>query len=118
MNEEMTEEELQAAFEEQMRNIRVEDVVLQTVATLVNLAGRRLGLAGEGEKDVAQAQVAIDAARALLPFCPEEQLPPIKQAMSQLQMAFAQEAGPSGSPAEEKPEEKPPPSKLWTPPGT
>ncbi len=35
----MSEEELQAAFEEQMRNIRVEDVVLQTVATLVNLAG-------------------------------------------------------------------------------
>ena len=34
-----------------MRNIRVEDVILQTVATLVNLAGRRLGLAGEeGER--------------------------------------------------------------------
>ena len=117
--DEMTEEELQAAFEEQMRNIRVEEVVLQTVATLVNLAGRKLGLAGEGEKDVAQAQVAIDAARALVPFCPEEQLPPIKQAMSQLQMAFAQETGASGAPApEEKPaEEKPPPSKLWTPPG-
>ena len=82
MHDEMTEEQLQAAFEEQMRNIRVEDVVLQTVATLVNLAGRRLGLAGEGEKDVAQAQVAIDAARALMPFVPEEQLPPIKQAMS------------------------------------
>ncbi len=120
---EMTEEELQAAFEEQMRNIRVEDVVLQTVATLVNLAGRRLGLAGEGEKDVAQAQVAIDSARALIPFCPEEQMPPIKQAMAQLQMAFAQESGASGAPgappAEEAPaaEEKPPPSKLWTPPG-
>jgi hypothetical protein len=115
MHDEMNEEELQAAFEEQMRNIRVEDVVLQTVATLVNLAGRKLGLAGEGEKDVAQAQVAIDAARALLEFCPEEQLPPIKQAMSQLQMAFAKEA------KEEPPapkEEEPPPSKIWTPPGS
>jgi hypothetical protein len=87
-----TEEELQAAFEEQMRNISVEDVVLQTVATLVNLAGRRLGLAGEGEKDLGQAQLAIDAARALLPMCPEDQLEPIKQAMAQLQMAFAREA--------------------------
>ena len=51
MHEEMrepTEEELRAAFEEQMRQIRVEDVILQTVATLVNLAGRRLGLAGDG----------------------------------------------------------------------
>ena len=50
-----TEAEMQAALDEQMRNIRVEDVVLQTVATLVNLAGRRLGLAGEAEKDLEQA---------------------------------------------------------------
>ena len=46
-----TEEELQAAFEEQMRHIRVEDVILQTVATLVNLAGRRLGLARREEEE-------------------------------------------------------------------
>jgi hypothetical protein len=121
---EPTEEELQAAFEEQMRNIRVEDVVLQTVATLVNLAGRRLGLAGEGEKDVAQAQVAIDAARALLPFCPEEQLSPIKQAMSQLQIAFAKETSdvrPQTSGAQDEApakDEKPTSSKIWTPPGS
>jgi hypothetical protein len=125
MSDEMTEEELQAAFEEQMRNIRVEDVVLQTVATLVNLAGRRLGLAGEGEKDVAQAQLAIDSARALVGFVPEEQLPPIKQAMSQLQMAFAQESGVSdqvsGAKDEAPPkgkEAEPPPSRIWTPPGS
>ena len=128
MHEEMrepTEEELQAAFEEQMRNIRVEDVVLQTVATLVNLAGRRLGLAGEGEKDVDQAKVAIDSARALVPFCPEEQLPPIKQAMSQLQMAFAKEAqqtpgaGPQTSEAQDEAAAREAArSKIWTPPGT
>ena len=41
---EPTEEEMRAALEEQMRNIRVEDVVLQTTATLINLAGRRVGL--------------------------------------------------------------------------
>ena len=127
-----TEEELQAAFEEQMRNIRVEDVVLQTVATLVNLAGRRLGLAGEGEKDLEQAQLAIDAARALLPMCPEDQLEPIKQAMSQLQMAFAREAQ---TPADSRQstgaqdesrlqlasrggaERAKARSKIWTPPG-
>jgi len=133
MHEDMrepTEEEVQAAFEEQMRNIRVEDVVLQTVATLVNLAGRRLGLAGEGEKDLEEAQLAIDAARALVPLCPEDQLAPIKQAMSQLQIAFAREAqsaGGSGQLAEEQ-DEAPVKddddaaraearSKIWTPPG-
>jgi ParB-like chromosome segregation protein Spo0J len=131
-----TEEELQAAFEEQMRNIRVEDVVLQTVATLVNLAGRRLGLAGEGEKDLEQAQLAIDAARALLPMCPEEQLEPIKQAMSQLQIAFARETQTSDQTSDLRPQtsgaqdEAAPKdddddarraearSKIWTPPGT
>lgn len=126
-----TEEELQAAFEEQMRNIRVEDVVLQTVATLVNLAGRRLGLAGEGEKDLEQAQLAIDAARALLPMCPEEQVAPIKQALSQLQLAFARETSDvrpqtSGAQDETPPQGSDPGeaerakarSKIWTPPGT
>ena len=126
-----TEDELQAAFEEQMRNIRVEDVVLQTVATLVNLAGRRLGLAGEGEKDLEQAQLAIDAARALLPMCPEDQLEPIKQAMTQLQMAFAREkqtsdVRPQTSEAQDEAapkegegeaERAKARSKIWTPPG-
>ena len=127
---EPTEEELQAAFEEQMRNIRVEDVVLQTVATLVNLAGRRLGLAGEGEKDVEQAQLAIDSARALLPFCPEDQMEPIRQAMSQLQMAFAREKQTSDvrpqtseakdeAPAKDDDAEREKArAKIWTPPGS
>lgn len=138
MNEQMrepSEEELRAALEEQMRSIQVEDVVLQTVATLVNLAGRRLGLAGDGQKDLEQAKLAIDSARALIPFTPEDQLEPIKQAMAQLQMAFAQEAqqpeaasrpeqsaghGPQsaeGGPDEEDERAKAR-SKIWTPPGT
>ena len=129
MNEQMrepSEEELRAALEEQMRNIRVEDVVLQTVATLVNLAGRRLGLAGDGQKDLEQAKLAIDSARALIPFTPEDQLEPIKQAMAQLQVAFAQEvqqpsaAGeePPGEGVAEEDERAKARSKIWTPPGT
>ena len=67
-----------------MRHIRVEDVILQTVATLVNLAARRLGLAtapGEDpseERDIEQARLAIEAVRALVPLCPEEQMAPVK----------------------------------------
>ncbi len=48
---EPTEAELQAALEEQMRNIRVEDVVVQTTVTLVNLGARRLGLAAAPGED-------------------------------------------------------------------
>ena len=136
---EPTEEEMRAALEEQMRQIRVEDVILQTVATLVNLAGRRLGLAGAPEeRDLAQAKLAIDGARALQPMCPEDQMDPIRQALSQLQMAYAREAKAGGAPPPEPSpggpeagprtaESGPAPneederakarSKIWTPPG-
>lgn len=99
---EPTDEELHAALEEQMRNIRVEDVILQTVATLVNLGARRLGLTtppGEdpaAERDVEQARLAIEGVRALVPLTPDEQVEPIRQALSQLQMAFAQQARDAG----------------------
>ena len=114
MNEQQpSEEELRAALEEQMKKITVEDVLLQTVVTLVNLAGRRLTV--EGEKDIEQARLGIEAVRALLPLCPEDQVGPIKDALSQLQMLFARE---SGQPAGSQPEPEKPESKLWTPPGT
>jgi hypothetical protein len=111
MNEQQpSEEELRAALEEQMKKITVEDVLLQTVVTLVNVAGRKLTV--EGEKDIEQARLGIEAVRALLPLCPQDQVGPIKEALSQLQMLFARESG-QPEEAEKKPE-----SKLWTPPGT
>ena len=104
--QEPTEEEMRAAMEEQLRQIRVEDVVLQTVATLVNLAGRRLGLAegAEDERDLDQARIAIEATRALLPLLSGEEATAVRQALSQLQMAFAREAqgaeeGAAGAPS-------------------
>jgi hypothetical protein len=128
---EPSEEELRAAFEEQMRRISVQDVLLQTVVTLVNLTGRRLTV--EEEKDLEQARLGIDAVRALLPLCPEEQVAPVKDALSQLQMLFAREAQggpppPPGEPGEQGEQPDQPGeddaerakarSKIWTPPGT
>ena len=70
-----TEEELRAAMEEQMRRIRVQDVLLQTAATLVNLGGRRLGLAPDAgdERDLEQARLAIEGVRALVPLLGAEE---------------------------------------------
>lgn len=135
-----TEAEMQAALEEQMRNIRVEDVVVQTTVTLVNLGARRLGLAaapGEdpaAERDLGQAQIAIEAVRALLPLLPAEVGDQIAPALSQLQMAFAREAqgageatgaqpgqpAPTGDPeadkaAAEEAERAKARAKIWTP---
>ena len=63
--------EMRAALEEQMRRITVQDVLIQTVVTLINLGGRRLGLAGPpeqaGDKDLEQAPGRIEGVRALLP---------------------------------------------------
>ena len=81
---------------------------MQTVATLVNLAGQKLSV--EGAKDPAEAQKAIDAARHMLPLVPDEAKPPIQNALDQIQMMFVKES--SGQPPEEEP---PPESKIWTP---
>jgi hypothetical protein len=107
MNE-PTEEQLLEA----LKQIKTEDVVLQTVATLLNLAGQKLSV--EGAKDPAEAKKAIDAARQMLPLVPEEAVGPIQNALDQVQMLFAKESQGQG-PASEQPPEKPPPSKIWTP---
>ena len=122
---EPTEEELRAALEEQMRRITVKDVLLQTVVTLVNLSARKLGL-GEGEdKDLDQARLGIDAVRALLPLLPEEEVAPVREALSQLQMAYAQAAGdksqtpdPTPQTPDDDAERAKARSKIWTPPGS
>ncbi|MEX2196391.1 MAG: hypothetical protein WD844_13980 [Thermoleophilaceae bacterium] len=118
-----SEEELRAALEEEMKRIRVEDVLVQTAVTLVNVAGRKLG-----DGDLEQSKLGIDGARALVPLLPEEPHQAVQEALSQLQMMYARAAGQGPPPAGEppKPEDEPagsapeqkPPSKLWTPPGT
>lgn len=104
-----TEEQLLEA----LRQIKTEDVVVQTVATLVNLAGQKLSV--EGAKDPAEARKAIDAARHMLPLVPDEAKPPIQNALDQIQMLYVRES-PGEAPGDEPPKEEPPPqSKIWTP---
>jgi hypothetical protein len=118
--QEPTEEQLRQAFEEQMRRLTVPDVLVQTAVTLVNLGGQKL----EEEHDLEQVKAAIEATRALLPMLPEEVHKPIKDALSQLQMAYVKESqqpAPEGEQAEEPDEEAERAkarSKIWTPPGT
>ena len=107
--QEPSEEQLRAAYESEIKRITVTDVVLQTTISLVNLAGRKLGLAQgtEDERDLGQAREAIDAARALLPLLERHEdlnAAPIREALSQLQLAYAREAGaPAPAPADAKP---------------
>jgi hypothetical protein len=89
--------------EQQPQLPQVADVLVSTAASLVNLAGIRL--TEKDQKDPAQAKEAIDAARALLPLCPEEAVAPLKDALSQVQMLYVKET-------DERAKAR---SKIWTP---
>ena len=110
-----SEEEMRAAYEAELKKIRVEQIVLEQVVTLINLGMRRTGLqpGTEDERDPAQVRLAIEAVRALLPSVEQAagpQAAPIREALSQMQLAYVQlsggEAGVGGPP----PAGDPPPS--------
>ena len=121
-----SDEELRAQLEEEIKKVRVEDVVLQSVVSILNLSARRL--AKDDERDLEQAKIGIDAARALVDLVKPEAQPQLRQAVSELQLLYSKHAGEGDAggvapeQGEAKPEEgeqKPPggegESKLWTP---
>jgi hypothetical protein len=93
-----SEEELRAAYEAEIKKIGVEQVLLENVVTLINLGMRRTGLAPgtEDERDLDQVRVAIESIRALMPIVEQSspgQAGPIREALSQLQLAFVRLGG-------------------------
>lgn len=124
-----TPEELAAAFAERLARTPVRDVLLQSMATFIDMAGIRLGMgpAGDEPRDLVQARQAIESLRALLVVAERElgaaQVHPFKEPLAVLQMAYARAAeAPDG---DEPGEGGPPPpaepdaaSRLWVPPGT
>jgi hypothetical protein len=136
------EEELRRRIEEGLRQVRVQDVLLESVVTLVNLTARRIGK--EDERDLEQARVGIEAVNALVDLLEPEAQTQVRNALSELQMLYARAAGGAGpgpaaassGGAEATPEEgaaprqgEPgdpgaggrgggPPPGLWVPPGS
>ena len=133
---EMSEEELRARLEEEMRKVRVQDVLLDGVARLVSITARRI--AKEDERDLDQARVGIEAVRAVMGLLEPEAQAQVQSALSELQMIYAQaseggqgaggdegtgeEAGsaPEPPPAQQPPQQGPAgggqaPPRLWTP---
>ena len=118
-----SEEEIRA-LEAEMAKLSVDDVLLQTIVTLINLGARKAGLAEGTEPDWPQVKNAIDGARALLPIVEPrhgEALGPVKDALSRLQMAYVQMSGqqPGEAPAEPAEKEGSGPAqssgRLWVP---
>jgi len=91
-----TEDEIRAAYQEQLRQVHVDDVLVQTVLSLLNMGALRAGLTdgGEADRDPAQLRSAIEGIRVLLPIVEPalgQDAAPIREALSQLQMAYAQQ---------------------------
>lgn len=140
----LSQEEVRERLEEQIRKLRIQDLMVESVVSVLNLTARRI--AKEDERDLEQARVGIEAIRAWVDLLPEEAATQIRNALSELQVLFANVAegkqpgaeqggdprGTPGSGAEDVPrtdqEERPPPPqppprgepppRLWTPPGS
>jgi hypothetical protein len=123
-----SEEEMRARIEEQLRKVRVQDLLLESVVSIINLTARRI--AKEDERDLEQARVGIEAVRAVVGLLDPEAAKQVRGALSEVQMLYARQAGQApegpeegGEEAPPEPEQRPPggaqrgPSKLWTPPG-
>ncbi len=97
------EDELRAAYEAQVKQIRVDQIVLENVVTVLNLGMRRTGMAPgtEDERDPDQVRMAIESVRVQLPLL-EQALPnqvrQIRDALSQLQMAWVRIGGQAPGP--------------------
>lgn len=84
---------------EQLRRIKVADIVAQTATGLVELASMRLS---EELRDLAQVRLAIDSLRALEPVIREqvsaELASGLQAAITSLQLAYAEAASPKPEP--------------------
>jgi hypothetical protein len=103
-----SEDELRAAYEAEIKKIRIEQILLEQVVSIINLGMRRTGMAPgtEDERDIDQVRVAIEAVRALLPLIEQSapaQAGQIRDALSQLQMAFVRLGGAAGGPEQPAP---------------
>jgi len=126
-----TEEELRARIEEQLKQVRVQDLLVESAASIVNLTARRI--AKQDEQDLEQARIGIEAVRALTELIDGEVQGQIRGALSELQLLYAraskgepletpqegaeQAEAPPGpaEPTSQQPPQQKPPSKLWTP---
>jgi hypothetical protein len=113
---EPSEEELRAAYEAELARLTSADLIAQAVVSLLNVGARRIGpiaspdAQSQGadasrERDLEQVRDAIDAVRPLLEIL-ERRVPegvrPLRDALAQLQMAYAREVqsgAPAGAPA-------------------
>ena len=92
-----SDDELLKQLEEELKTLKVSDLLVQTLYTVSSLGYRRLS---EQDRDLDQARLAIEALRALVPVLEgsagEELLRDFKQVTANLQLAYAEAAENAG----------------------
>ena len=85
-----TDEQLLQQLEEELKKLKVSDLLVQTLYTVSSLGYRKLS---DDDRDLDEARLAIEALRALLPVlegsAPDELVRDFKQVTSNLQLAYA-----------------------------
>jgi hypothetical protein len=83
-------EELLQQLEEELKNLKVSDLLVQTLYTVSSLGYRKLS---PEDRDLEQAKLAIEALRGLLPVLetavPEDVVRDFRQVTANLQLAYA-----------------------------
>ena len=124
-------------LEAEMAKLHVDDILLQTIVSLLNLGARKAGLveqkpAGEGDEsgaasegpaaDWEQVKLAVDGIRALLPLVDSrhaDKLGTVRDSLSRLQMIYAQRAQQSAAgDGESTPSQQAPTEAGKQPPGS
>jgi predicted nucleic acid-binding protein len=85
-----SDDDLVKQLEEELKTLKVSDLLVQTLYTVSSLGYRRLS---EQDRDLDQARLAIETLRALLPVLDgsvsDELVRDFKQVTANLQLAFA-----------------------------
>ena len=88
-----SDDELLKQLEEELKTLKVSDLLVQTLYTISSLGYRRLS---EDARDLDQARLAIEALRALIPVldgsASDELVRDFKQVTANLQLAYAEAA--------------------------
>jgi hypothetical protein len=87
---ESADEKLIQQLEEELKKVKVSDLLVQTLYTVSSLGYSRLGT---DNRDLEQAKLAIEAMRALIPVLgdavPEEVVRDFNQVTANMQLAYA-----------------------------
>jgi hypothetical protein len=98
----LDQEALARELAEELRRLRVEDVLVNTLVHVSSIGYRRLGLTEDSsdERDLGQTALAIETMQALVPvledFLPEELVSGFQEQIANLQLAYAKAAKEAG----------------------